>query len=291
MNGNALIYRILRYLAQALAIYLLFRFMPELTMGEVATRLSNWDVLLVTVIIMLIYILFENLCSLYTDERVAAAIASPTNMTSTEKTQLCNSVCTVGGGPSAPTMGAGTPGTPGTPSTPATPGAPGASSAPGMPPAGVAVPEGMANQTSVKQITNQKRIEPFGPMGSPVPPEGGLSPMMPPMMPPRIPPMGEHPTLPAQPTEACNTDDTDIAILQLLNKRPHGSKFYRYLQNLKKSVPEEASSQPSQPSRTLSSAVPMPMTPMMPPGYSDYGFLPPMGAQAAYPPVYSPYFG
>ena len=87
MNFNSLIYKILRYLAQALAIYLIFRFMPELTTGNPNTRLNNSDILIITVIIMLVYILFENLCNFYTDDKTLS-----TDMSEYEKNNLCNSI-------------------------------------------------------------------------------------------------------------------------------------------------------------------------------------------------------
>lgn len=88
-----MIYKILRYLAQALAIYLIFRFMPELTTGDPNARLNNSDILMITLVIMLIYILFENLCNLYSDEKPNTII--PSNMTAQEKNNLCNSVCSI----------------------------------------------------------------------------------------------------------------------------------------------------------------------------------------------------
>lgn len=91
MNYNSIIYKILRYLAQGLAIYLIFRFMPELTTGDPNTRLNNSDILMITVIIMLIYILFENLCNLYTDDKST----NIDTMTQLERSNLCSSVCSI----------------------------------------------------------------------------------------------------------------------------------------------------------------------------------------------------
>lgn len=87
MNYTSLIFKIVRYLAQALAIYLIFRFMPELTTGNPNTRLNDSDVLIITIIIMLIYILFENLCNFYGEK--------DSGMTTDEKKNFCSSVCSV----------------------------------------------------------------------------------------------------------------------------------------------------------------------------------------------------
>jgi hypothetical protein len=76
--NTIILHKTLRYLAQALAIYLIFRYLPNLA----GASLSNTDVLIITVIIMLIYILFENLCSLYTD-------------TSSNQSASCNSTCSL----------------------------------------------------------------------------------------------------------------------------------------------------------------------------------------------------
>jgi nitrate/TMAO reductase-like tetraheme cytochrome c subunit len=55
---NQLLYKILKYLAEGIAIYLLFRFVPN-------QSLSQTDIILMTFVIMLVYILFENLNNLY----------------------------------------------------------------------------------------------------------------------------------------------------------------------------------------------------------------------------------
>jgi hypothetical protein len=87
MNRN-LLYKILRYLAQALAIYLIFRFLPTLTNSSTGSQLANVDILMITAIIMLIYILFENLCSIYSEENTNSCNISPL-----EKADMCSSVC------------------------------------------------------------------------------------------------------------------------------------------------------------------------------------------------------
>lgn len=85
--GNNLIYKILQYTAQILAIFLIFKFLPELTNGNIGTKLTNVDILMITAIIMLIYILFENLCGVYSYNN--------NSMTQNEKINLCSSVCSL----------------------------------------------------------------------------------------------------------------------------------------------------------------------------------------------------
>jgi hypothetical protein len=62
-----MLYKLLRYTAQALAIYLIFRYLPTITNSDMGANLSNIDILMITAIIMLIYILFENLCAIYAE--------------------------------------------------------------------------------------------------------------------------------------------------------------------------------------------------------------------------------
>lgn len=75
---NNILYKLLKYSVQALAIYLILRFLPELT--NVKMTMTSMDSVIITIIIMLIYILFENLCGLY-------------GMSKDEKEQLCSTVC------------------------------------------------------------------------------------------------------------------------------------------------------------------------------------------------------
>lgn len=56
-------YKGLKYLSQGAAIYLIFRFLPELLRGD--SKLSNKDIFIITIVLMLIYILFENLCVVF----------------------------------------------------------------------------------------------------------------------------------------------------------------------------------------------------------------------------------
>ena len=94
MNYNSLTYKMFRYLIQALAIFLIFKFLlPEIGTGDQKIKLGNADVLLITVVIMLIYILFENVCCLYGDDN--DLITDPSKLTSSEKNELCNTVCAV----------------------------------------------------------------------------------------------------------------------------------------------------------------------------------------------------
>ena len=85
--GNNLIYKILQYTAQILAIFLIFKFLPELTNGNIGAKLTNVDILMITAIIMLIYILFENLCGVYSH--------SENNMTQNDKINMCSSICSI----------------------------------------------------------------------------------------------------------------------------------------------------------------------------------------------------
>ena len=84
--NNSTLYKFLRYTAQALAIYLIFRFLPEITDGSVGAKLTNADILMITAIIMLIYILFESLCNVYEDKK---------QLTAGEKAEMCSSVCAI----------------------------------------------------------------------------------------------------------------------------------------------------------------------------------------------------
>ncbi|AYV75732.1 MAG: hypothetical protein Terrestrivirus3_1, partial [Terrestrivirus sp.] len=85
--GNNLIYKILQYTAQILAIFLIFKFLPELTNGNIGAKLTNVDILMITAIIMLIYILFENLCGVYS--------YTENNMTQNDKINMCSSICSI----------------------------------------------------------------------------------------------------------------------------------------------------------------------------------------------------
>lgn len=75
---NKLIYKILRYLVQATVVYLLFRFVPK-------TPIAASDALIITVIVMLTYILLENLCNLYAGN-------NNTNETFSECNVKCNRI-------------------------------------------------------------------------------------------------------------------------------------------------------------------------------------------------------
>lgn len=79
-------YMMLRYLAQGLSIYLIFRFLPELTNGNIGSKLTQVDILMITILIMLMYILFENLCGIFNES---------VQMTPNEKIKMCSSVCSI----------------------------------------------------------------------------------------------------------------------------------------------------------------------------------------------------
>ena len=196
MNYTSWIYKALRYLAQALAIFLIFRFMPELTMGDINTRLSNSDILMITVIIMLVYILFENLCNLYSDEKTDLAM-----MTASEKNDFCSSVCSRGTNLEH-MANVGVNG--GTNVAPAP--APAPSNGAG---AGVAGTNVGNPNVGNPNVGNPNVGNPNVANGT----DGGVRSI--------------------QYTQPDGDDQTDIAILKLLNQRPHGPEFYRYLKNLR----------------------------------------------------------
>lgn len=76
-----MLYKILKYLALCASIYLVFRFVPN-------QSISNTDIIVITTIIVLLYILFENLCSVHiTDTKY--------DMSQIEKSEMCSSVCSV----------------------------------------------------------------------------------------------------------------------------------------------------------------------------------------------------
>lgn len=71
---NQMINKVLRYMAQASAVYLVFRFVP-------ATPLDNMTIILITAIVMAVYFILENLCS--------------SSMSQTDKLAMCSSVCSL----------------------------------------------------------------------------------------------------------------------------------------------------------------------------------------------------
>jgi hypothetical protein len=73
---NSLLFKILKYLAIALTIYLIFRFVPN-------SQISNSDILLISMITIFSLLLLETLCS--TSE----------HMTPVEQANMCSSVCSV----------------------------------------------------------------------------------------------------------------------------------------------------------------------------------------------------
>lgn len=77
MTNNGLLYKALRYLAQAIAIYLIFRYVPRQPMHQL-------DIILITIIITLVYILLENLLVL--NNPSMDAVPTP---------QSCSSVCSL----------------------------------------------------------------------------------------------------------------------------------------------------------------------------------------------------
>lgn len=74
------LFNILKYIALAAAIYLIFRFVPNSCM-------SNMDIFIITIIIILIYIIFDYLFSLNNNYN------SYVNLSTEETNKICNSVC------------------------------------------------------------------------------------------------------------------------------------------------------------------------------------------------------
>lgn len=113
-----MIYKTLRYLAQALAIYLIFKFLPTLTNSNIGNNLTDVDILMITAIIMLIYILFENLCGIYAEKQDCSTECARTcginnNInkehmavvtTSTSSTSTTNTPSTPNTSPTVPTV-------------------------------------------------------------------------------------------------------------------------------------------------------------------------------------------
>jgi hypothetical protein len=75
---NTLLYKFLKYMALTAAIYLIFRFVPN-------NDIKHTELILITAIIVLVYILIEHLCGLYSDDT--------SNLTNEQKTAMCSSVC------------------------------------------------------------------------------------------------------------------------------------------------------------------------------------------------------
>jgi hypothetical protein len=71
---NQMINKILRYTAQAAAVYLVFRFVPT-------TPLDNMTIILITAIVMAVYFVLENLCNF--------------SMSQSDKLAMCSSVCSL----------------------------------------------------------------------------------------------------------------------------------------------------------------------------------------------------
>jgi len=84
--NNQSIYNILKYSAQGLAIYLILRLILALS-SNASMNYDTTDILLLTIIIMAVYILFENLCGRSTQKH--------DSMTESEKNNLCSSVCSI----------------------------------------------------------------------------------------------------------------------------------------------------------------------------------------------------
>jgi len=81
---NKNLYTTMRYLAQASAVFLIFKYLPEITNGSITTKASNIDILMITVILMLVYILFENLSNM-----------NKPDLSLSEKTAMCQNVCSL----------------------------------------------------------------------------------------------------------------------------------------------------------------------------------------------------
>ncbi|ARF09038.1 hypothetical protein Catovirus_1_1088 [Catovirus CTV1] len=84
MATQNIMFSILKYIALAAAIYLIFRFVPNSCM-------SNVDILIITAIIMLVYIIFDYLFNMYTNNNTN----NINNLTADETNKLCNTVCNI----------------------------------------------------------------------------------------------------------------------------------------------------------------------------------------------------
>jgi hypothetical protein len=79
MMMNNLLYKALKYVALAISIYLIFRFVPN-------QPLNMNDSLMITVIVVLLTILFESLCNLYNGN-------DGQSLSPVEKAEVCSDVC------------------------------------------------------------------------------------------------------------------------------------------------------------------------------------------------------
>lgn len=77
---NTFIHKILKYLALALAIYLIFRLIPNF-------NASGADILLLTTVIILVCLLLESLCNYFSFN------STENFMSGAEKSAMCSSVC------------------------------------------------------------------------------------------------------------------------------------------------------------------------------------------------------
>jgi hypothetical protein len=80
MNYN-IVYKILKYTAQFLAIFIILRFLPQITNNSIP-EMKICDIIIITSIIMLCYLLFDILCN-------------QNNNVTEESSAYCNSVCSV----------------------------------------------------------------------------------------------------------------------------------------------------------------------------------------------------
>jgi hypothetical protein len=78
--NNTLIYKILKYIALGTAVYLVFRFVPN-------HSLSNSDILTISAITLLVYILLEYLSKIF--------FTKQNKISEQDKIQMCSSVCSV----------------------------------------------------------------------------------------------------------------------------------------------------------------------------------------------------
>ena len=196
---NEFIYKFLRYLVQGLAIFLLLKFVPQITGMDL--HMGNTEIIIITIIIMLIYILFENLCNLY-DKKQPCVCPNPENMTNIPNPNQPNP---------NPNQIQPIPNQIQPISNQIQP----------IPNQIQPIPYPTPNNNQIQPIPNQNNNK--------------LAPNNQNILPTKI---TEHekesPEQIAQTTKhLTELDLNDIAILEIINKRRHGPGFYKYLENLR----------------------------------------------------------
>lgn len=86
MITNTLIFKMLKYIALGSSLYLIFRFIPSQS-----TKWSNTDILIIVSIILLVYILFENLFG----SQTMTCPNQQNQLTLADTTKLCSTVCSL----------------------------------------------------------------------------------------------------------------------------------------------------------------------------------------------------